>query len=53
MSSPAEQQLAILKMLKEKLEKTQPRTPEIDAALKHHEAEIALLEKELELAKGR
>ena len=51
--TPAEQKLAGLKMAKEKLEKTQPRTPEIEAALRHHEEEIRLLQKELELASGR
>jgi hypothetical protein len=53
MSTPAEQQLATLKMLQEKLEKTQPRTEEIEASLRHHRDEIALLEKELELAKRK
>jgi hypothetical protein len=49
MSTSAEQKLASLKTLKEKLEKTQPQTAEIEAALRHHAEEIALLEKELEL----
>jgi hypothetical protein len=52
-STPAEQKLATLKTLKEKLEQTQPRTAEIEAALRHHEEEIALLEKELDLGKSK
>jgi hypothetical protein len=51
MATSAEQQLASLRLLKEKLEKVQPRTAEIKAALRHHEEEIQLLEKQLKLGK--
>jgi prefoldin subunit 5 len=52
MGSAAEQQLATLKKLKSQLEKLQPRTEEIAAAIRHHQEEIAVLEKQLRLARG-
>jgi len=52
MDTAAEQQLATLKQLKAQLEKIQPRTDEIAASIRHHQEEIAALEKELSLAKG-
>lgn len=52
MATAAEQRLATLKMLKAQLEKIRPRTEEIAAAIRHHQEEIAILEKELRLARG-